>query len=238
MEFNNIYQDRDRAASYAGLQFPGTYYLAYRDLPEIVGEGMGKHALDFGCGTGRSTRFLTDLGFAAVGVDISPEMLDQARQIDPDGDYRQVADDDSAALGVEAFDVILAAFTFDNIPGSSRKASTLERLGGLLANDGRIVLVVSAPEIYVNEWASFTTSAYPENRSAGSGDIVRIVMKDVDDGRAVEDVLCTDEGYRSLFAVSGLTLRDTLRPLGRADEPFEWISETEIPAWTIYVLSG
>ncbi len=71
MEFKNVYQDRDRAASYAGLQFPGTYYLAYRDLPEIVGEGMGRHALDFGCGTGRSTRFLTDLGFAAVGVDIT-----------------------------------------------------------------------------------------------------------------------------------------------------------------------
>lgn len=237
MEFNNVYQDQDRTASYADLQFPGTYYLAYRDLPEIIGEEMGKHALDFGCGTGRSTRFLTDLGFAAVGVDISPEMLDQARQIDPGGSYRLVAGHDSGAFGLEEFVVVLAAFTFDNIPGSSRKASTLERLGGLLADDGRIVLVVSAPEIYVNEWASFTTNAYPENRAAASGDIVRIVMKDVDDERAVEDVLCTDEEYRSLFAVSGLTLRDTLRPLGRTDEPFEWISETEIPAWTIYVLS-
>lgn len=237
MEFNNVYQDRDRAASYADLQFPGTYYLAYRDLPGILGDGSGKRALDFGCGTGRSTRFLVDLGFDAVGVDISAEMLDQARQIDPGGDYRLVADDDSGAFGLEEFAVVLAAFTFDNIRGSSRKVSTLERLRGLLAADGRIVLVVSAPEIYVNEWASFTTSAYPENRAAASGDIVRIVMKDVDDGRAVEDVLCTDADYRSVFAASGLTLRDTLRPLGTDDEPFDWISETEIPAWTIYVLS-
>ena len=70
-EFFNVYDDRARASAYAALEFPGTYYLAYRDLPTIIGEHVrGRKAVDFGCGAGRSTRFLRMLGFDAVGVDI------------------------------------------------------------------------------------------------------------------------------------------------------------------------
>ena len=37
------------------------------------------------------------------------------------------------------------------------------------------------PAIYVNEWASFSTRDFPENRNARDGDRVRIVMLDVPD---------------------------------------------------------
>ncbi len=36
MNFHNVYEDAQRAEAYAKLEFPGTYYLAYRDLPEII----------------------------------------------------------------------------------------------------------------------------------------------------------------------------------------------------------
>ena len=59
MSFNNTYEDAVRAAAYADLEFPGTYYLAFRDLPELLGTPTsGSKALDFGCGAGRSVRFL------------------------------------------------------------------------------------------------------------------------------------------------------------------------------------
>ena len=79
-EFFNVYDDKSRADAYAKLEFPGTYYLAYRDLPEIICEHVrGTKGLDFGCGTGRSTRFLAKLGFeSVVGVDIADQMITQA----------------------------------------------------------------------------------------------------------------------------------------------------------------
>ena len=92
----NTYEDERRAAAYARLGLTGTYYLAYRDLPSLIGEeGGGRRALDFGCGAGRSTRFLRSLGFSAVGIDVSNAMLEEARRADPGGTYLHIADDAS-----------------------------------------------------------------------------------------------------------------------------------------------
>jgi SAM-dependent methyltransferase len=67
--FGNTYEDDVRAGAYSQLEFPGTYYLAFRDIPEILTSYIdGTTALDFGCGTGRSTRFLTDHGFDVVAA--------------------------------------------------------------------------------------------------------------------------------------------------------------------------
>jgi SAM-dependent methyltransferase len=238
-EFSNVYDDERRAASYARLEFPATYYLAYRDLPGLLPDpARGRRALDFGCGTGRSTRFLRALGFDVVGVDVAEPMLARARELDPGGDYRFVAGEGLEGLDAGAFDAVLSAFTFDNVPTLDRKTALFRALRRLLAPGGRIVSLVSSPEIYVHEWASFSTRAYPENRAARSGDRVRIIMLDVEDARPVEDVVCSDEDYREVYRRAGLSAVRVHRPLGRSDEPYRWVSETTVAPWTIYVLAA
>lgn len=237
MGSNNVYDDARRAESYAGLEFPGTYFLAYRDLPGIIRRhASGTRALDFGCGAGRSTRFLAGLGFQVTGVDISEEMLKQARAKDPGGDYRHLGGDGLAALGVGTFDLVLSVFTFDNIPTTYAKIALFRDLGNLLREGGAIVSLVSSPEIYTHEWASFTTRNFPENRRARTGDRVRIVMTDVEDQRPVEDVFWDDPGYREVYDRTGLELLATHRPLGKEGEPYQWVNEAKIAPWVIYVL--
>ncbi|HXY96705.1 MAG TPA: methyltransferase domain-containing protein [Steroidobacteraceae bacterium] len=237
--FSNVYDDAERARAYADLEFPGTYYLGFRDLPALMRRHVrGTRALDFGCGTGRSTRFLRELAFEVVGVDISPIMLAEARARDPHGDYRQVADGSLAGLGTGTVDLILAAFTFDNIPTDEQKTAALRELRRLLAPGGRLVVVVSSADIYLHEWASFSTRDYPANRSARDGDRVRIVMLDVPDRRPVVDVLCGDAHYRELFEAAGLRVVEAVRPLATGAEPVQWVSETTISPWNTYVLGG
>lgn len=237
MTFTNCYEDATRAAAYAQLEFANTYYLAYRDLPEIIRRHVaGERAVDFGCGTGRSTRFLRRLGFDVAGVDIAAEMIAKARELDAGGDYRLVKDDDLSGLQSGSYDLVLSVFTFDNIPGPDTKMRLFRDLTALLKPSGKLVSVVSAPEIYLHEWASFSTKDYPENRHARSGDVVRIITTDFPDRRPAEDILWTDESYREVYASAGLKLVAMCEPLAKGDEPYNWISETKIAPWVIYVL--
>jgi SAM-dependent methyltransferase len=236
-DFSNVYDDTSRAASYDKLEFPGSYYLAYRDLPAIMAERIkGKKALDFGCGTGRSTRFLRGLSFDVTGVDISRPMLDSARERDPGGDYRLVQEGGLEDFPAGTFDLVLSVFTFDNIPTMEKKVSLFTSLRRVLAEEGCVLSLVSSPDIYVNEWASFSTKDFPENRNARSGDRVKIVMLDVEDRRPVEDIIWSDEDYREVYRRAGLTPLETRRPLATAMEPYDWVSETRIAPWVIYVL--
>ena len=43
VSFSNVYDDTERAKAYAALEFPGTYYLAYRDLPAIISQYVAQH---------------------------------------------------------------------------------------------------------------------------------------------------------------------------------------------------
>jgi SAM-dependent methyltransferase len=239
MSFRNCYEDTTRAGAYATLDFKNTYYLAFRDLPAIIREHVkGFRAVDFGCGTGRSTRFLRQLGFEVIGVDIAEEMIRKAREIDPEGDYRLVPGDDLSSLQTGSYDLVLSAFTFDNIASREAKIALFQAIRQLLAAEGKIIHVVSAPEIYTHEWASFSTRDYPENRKCRSGDKVRIVVTDHGDRRPVEDILWTEDSYKEVFAAAVLRIVDKYEPLATGAEPYPWVNETRIAPWVIYVLAS
>ncbi|HSJ64836.1 MAG TPA: class I SAM-dependent methyltransferase [Gemmatimonadaceae bacterium] len=234
--FTNVYEDRDRARAYAELEFPGTYYLAFRDIPELLAKHVtGTSALDFGCGAGRSSRFLREQGFDVIGVDISEAMLAEAKARDPRGTFLRLTSDDFGPLGARRFDLIFAAFTFDNIPGRERRTRLVAELASRLSAAGRLVILVSSAEIYTHEWLSFSTRDFPENRNATPSELVRIVMLDGPDRRPVEDIFWTDADYREMFASAGLELLEVHRPLGNDADPFQWVSERDVSPWAIYV---
>jgi ubiquinone/menaquinone biosynthesis C-methylase UbiE len=169
------------------------------------------------------------------GSDISEDMLRVARTTDPSGDYRLVPGDDLNQFAASSFNLVLCAFPFDNVRGEM-KARIFRDLAKLLAPSGIIANLVSSPEIYTHEWASFTTKDFPENAAARSGDIVRIVTTDHEDRRPVEDILWTDEYYRAVYREAGLEVAQVFEPIAKGDEPYSWVSETKIAPWVIYVL--
>jgi len=80
--------------------------------------------------------------------------------------------------------------------------------------------------------------AHPGNFTAKAGDDVYTEMTDVDDRRPVEDVLWPHSDYLDVHAHASLEVVAERRPLGRADEGIEWVSETRIAPWVIYLLKA
>src|SRR5512143_371635 len=127
--FRNVYQDEDYAKSYSALDWSGTYYLIYRDLAAILRRHVvGKRALDFGCGTGRSARLLRSYAYEVLGVDVAESMIRSAKKADLEGNYLLISCGNLDQLASKKFNLILAAFPFDNVP-QAQKPALLRNLG-------------------------------------------------------------------------------------------------------------
>lgn len=62
---------------------------------------------DLGCGPGQAARFLDNLGVDVFGLDLSPELVERARTLSPDIEFRQgdlcsLCDDDESWGGIVA----------------------------------------------------------------------------------------------------------------------------------------
>ena len=76
---------------------------------ETAGQG---EVCDMGCGPGQVARYLRDAGATVFGVDLSPEMLAQARKLNPDiafrnGNMMALDIEDEALAGIAAFYAIV-----------------------------------------------------------------------------------------------------------------------------------
>jgi len=75
------------------LKYEKKVYAAFREKEylEIIKKGLadfdykyGGKVLDIGCGAGVSTIILANLGFDAIGIDISPNLIDEAKNLSKD----------------------------------------------------------------------------------------------------------------------------------------------------------
>ena len=119
---DNIRENYDRVADeYARRIFaelkekPLDRELLMRFAAQVKGRGT---VCDMGCGPGQVARFLRDAGAAVWGLDLSPQMIAQARSLNPDIEFRtgnMLALDlpDHALAGITAFYAVV------NIPWKS-----------------------------------------------------------------------------------------------------------------------
>ncbi len=163
-------------------------------------------------------------------------MLTNAIRRDSEGEYLLVGDGNLSCLTGRSFNLILSAFPLAGATTRAKMQALLADLRDLLAPGGRLIVVEPTDVLYLHEWVTFSTSAFPENAKAKSGDPVAIHYR----GHMVQpviDTLWNDDDYRRHFDVVGLRLLETHRPLAHDDDPGPWISERQLPPWVIYVLT-
>jgi ubiquinone/menaquinone biosynthesis C-methylase UbiE len=90
---------------------------------------------DFGCGPGQTTKYLKDLGIEISGLDLSERMLEQARTIHPEINFRKgnilaLEFENDSIAGVVAFYAIVH-FTDEQVGIAFREVFRVLRPGGI-----------------------------------------------------------------------------------------------------------
>lgn len=210
-----------------------TYYLAYRDVPALLKKySKGRRAIDYGCGTGRSTRFLKDLGFETIGVDISKEMLSQALEIDSNIHYLLIENGEIPILA-SSCDVIFASLVICTVQSKQELIKMFQEIHRCLADSGIFIAVTASDIFYNKEWFSYKTD-YPENLNLQPGSKTKFYLKDL--GIELKNYYWTHADYVDLFKASNLEIIEQLYPIANTQDQTPWISETKYPPYATYVL--
>jgi ubiquinone/menaquinone biosynthesis C-methylase UbiE len=108
---------------------------------------------DLGCGPGQIARYLFERGASVCGIDLSPNMIQQARELSPQIEFRQ---GDMLALSETSdasFAGIAAFYAIVNVPGAllPRVFSEMFRI---LGPDGQLLLAfhVGTETRHLDEW--------------------------------------------------------------------------------------
>jgi len=92
----------------------GRYEETRRECEQIVallGLEPGARILDAGCGFGRTVGVFAELGFDAVGVDISPAVIEEARKHNPGPEYLVHDLTEPLPDEVERFDAVVNVYS-------------------------------------------------------------------------------------------------------------------------------
>jgi SAM-dependent methyltransferase len=129
--------------------------LLDRFADSVRGVGL---ACDMGCGPGHVARYLKERGVQVCGVDLSPEMVQCARRLNPDIQFTQ---GDMLALNVEeaAWAGIAAFYAIVNLP----RGDVVRALGNMrrVLRPGGLLLLsfhLGDETVHLDEWWGYKVS--------------------------------------------------------------------------------
>jgi SAM-dependent methyltransferase len=96
-----------------------------------------RRAIDFGCGVGRLTRALRDYFPECCGVDISRGMLEKARQLAPECEFREGSD--LRSFPAQHADLIYSSLVLQHQPDKTHVTALIKDLVRVLAPGGLLV---------------------------------------------------------------------------------------------------
>jgi SAM-dependent methyltransferase len=118
-----------------------SYWQFHRDRFLTLLPPAGGTLLDVGCGEGRLPRDLKARGYGVIGIDVSPTLIEHARQADPGGDYR-VADAAALPMADVSVDIVTAFMSLHDVDDME---AAVDEIARVLVPGGRACLALVHP---------------------------------------------------------------------------------------------
>src|SRR5262249_47678080 len=166
------------------------------------------------------------------GVDVSGEMLEQARSKDRLGEYHHIP---SGPLPFEdsAFDLVFSSFVFLEVSRIEEIEGILKEMKRVLRKDGTIIFVTDSMEATKGTWVSLSYSFQNNVRPYHSCDTVKLLIRGI--YLILNNYYWKEHHYRRVAERAGLILALLYNPLGSSDDSIEWPDKTKLSPMAIYV---
>jgi SAM-dependent methyltransferase len=199
----------ESAAAYSTLGISGTTYeLGFRYVARFLGRCNRKSLLDFGCGTGRSTRFLEAFRPQYIlGVDHDKEMLLQARRLSTTAKFQLIGKHIGTPDGI--FDAAISCSAFIEMRTKSEMFTACREIFRVLKPSSPLIIMSTNPAAFA---ASFHNFSYNAPSTVMSGHIVTCVVHSDDGSFEIPDTYWTLLDYRQALRVAGFRLGDIAFP--------------------------
>ncbi|WP_158615181.1 class I SAM-dependent methyltransferase [Legionella septentrionalis] len=209
----------------------GTGYLAFRDLPFLININSGSKALDFGCGAGRSSKYLKRLGFNITGVDINAEIIARAKLTLPTSEFLVI---DKYYLPFEnaEFDLVFNSFVLFDMPTKIDIFSNLMEMKRVCKPGGNIITIVNSDYLFTKKWLTVENN-FSQNLNLKSGDVARLFLLDIKVD--IYDYFWSSEDYKECFEKVGFKKICLHEPLGNINDGYPWKDEFLFPPYSIYI---
>lgn len=231
-----VYNSADNKTKVVASNYSKTHqtphrYLAYRDIPKFIRQFVkGRRALDFGAGTGASAEFLYNLGLDVIGLDVSSNMLAEARSNFPYIEFYHVND-----LPIHAdFDCVFSSFVLLELATKQEIIQYLNQSLSFLKENGIFIGITGSEHLYSlsREWMMFKVN-FEENKNLRSGDTVKLTLKYPE--MEFYDYYWKETDYLDCFKKVNLEILQIYFPLGFPKEPYPWKDEITYSPFIVFI---
>lgn len=204
--------------------------LGYDSLLSTLEPIGDKSILDYGCGSGTFSRYLSEKKARVTGVDISETMIKVAKESQAANiRYYQITSGNLDFLKENTFDFVVSNFVFCTVSTRQEIIKIMKSIRRVLRKNGSFFIMnTNWDKSNGQEFISFKLQY---NKNLISGTPVSSVIK-TEPPITLNDYYWSKEDYFELLAESGFEIHGISEPLAKGNH-IPWIAEKSYPPYQI-----
>ncbi len=197
----------------------GDWLLGYSHVEKLLGKIHGKTILDFGCGTGKFSRRLRDLGAKVIAVDKEKSSIESAKERGVGIRYEVIDNGDLFFIKPQSVDCAVSTFAFCQIKYKKDLQRITKQIAQKLKPNGCFIILDPNPEGLGYEFVSGGRENLPNIKF---GTPIKVWLTGLD--KEFYDYWKSKQDYIELMENAGLFINKIKEPKGDQDDDF-WKDE-------------
>lgn len=219
--------NKEQLNKFKDADISGTTVLAFRDLEKLSNlYGIdNSEALDFGCGCGRSTKFLSSFCSNISGTDVCQESLDIARNRLINVNFF-INDSECGAYGGSPYSAIYSIFVVCHFQSMDILRKELKKSFNSLKSGGGLIIVNGTKNLFCREYSTVKCISGKPN---GHGARMKVLLKN--SGCIVDDFFWDEYIVKEVSEQVGFVCSGIHYPTPSDDEHCNYKDELKYPPY-------